>query len=125
MSMIVQIPASDKDIIDALCKLPGTKRIDQSRFDGVECVRILVELAAASTAIAKITKDVAETVKSVEEIVETLRSIFRTGIERYRHDPDSDFTVTADGARYLSSDMPDTEIDNKLSELNALDDRFS
>ncbi len=118
MSFLVQLPSTDTDLIMELSQLPGIRRADESYFDGADVVRVFVEVAAASAAIAATAKSAEAATKSAAEIIKTLRSVFRRGVGRHRTDPDGEFVVLWEGKPFVSSDMPKEDVARKLAALS-------
>jgi hypothetical protein len=118
MRLSIEVPATDSEIIGRLKALPGTEVIEESRLDGAEIVRIMLEIAGATGVMATIAQNAASTAKSTASLITSLRQIFREGARKYRADPNRRFAVYADKQKLVSSDMSDEELDAKLKELD-------
>ena len=117
MKYVVEVTASDEELIGALIAIPGAERIEEEHFDGAGIVHIVIEIAVAAKAIASTSKSMAETSANIAKMVNDLRSTLRKGIDKYRTTPNGHFKVTENRRRFLADDMEESEISENLSKI--------
>lgn len=123
MKLTVEMPGADTKLRDEFELLGFQQSAEQEGFEGAKIVRLFIHIAAVAGAVAGTVKAASEVAKDTAELVETLKPLFHRGFDRYKADPNDDFSVHLDGKLLVSSQMSDDDCKRSLDTLAKLYDR--